>query len=141
MRTHRVEGEPSRKLASHGLRATRQRVAVYRMLADQRGHPTALEVHRRLVRQHPNLSQKTVYEILDALVEAGLAARIAEGGGPARYEIPEARHDHARCRVCDRLFDVPARPLRSPTGMPPGFRVEQIRVTIEGCCAGCRARR
>ena len=137
MKPQRIEGDPSRHLASHGLRATRQRVAVFRMLAEQRGHPTALEVHRRLLRQQPNLSQKTVYEILDALVAAGIAARIAEGGGPARYEIPRERHDHARCRVCGRLFDVPARSLRSRAGVPPGFRVEQIRVTIEGRCGGC----
>jgi Fur family peroxide stress response transcriptional regulator len=140
MKPQRIEGDPSRKLALHGLRATRQRVAVFRMLAEQRGHPTALEVYRRLVRQHPNLSQKTVYEILDALVEAGIAARIVEGGGPARFEIPHERHDHARCRVCGRLFDVPARSLRSRTGVPPGFLVEQIKVTIEGRCAACSER-
>jgi Fur family peroxide stress response transcriptional regulator len=137
MRVQRIEGDPSRTLARHGLRATRQRVAVFRMLAEQRGHPTAFEVHARLVRQHPNLSQKTVYEILDALVEAGIATRIAQAGGPTRYEIPREPHDHARCRVCGRLFDVRARPLRGRTGAPPGFRVEQIHVTIEGRCAGC----
>ena len=135
-----IEGNPARALARHGLRATRQRVAVFRMLTEQRGHPTALELHRRLVRQQPHLSQKTVYEILDALVDAGVATRIAEGGGPARYEVPHERHDHARCRVCGRLFDVPARPLRSRAGVPSGFRVEQIRVTIEGRCAGCAER-
>lgn len=132
-----IVGDPSRTLAEHGLRATRQRVAVFRMLAEERGHPTALEVHRRLLRRHPHLSQKTVYEILDALVEAGIAARISEGVGPSRYEIPLAPHDHARCRACGRLFDVPAATLRGRTGVPRGFRVEQVRVTIEGLCAGC----
>jgi Fur family peroxide stress response transcriptional regulator len=137
MKPQSIEGDPSRKLAQHGLRATRQRIAVFRLLAEHREHPTALEVHRRLLRQQPSLSQKTVYEILDALVAAGIATRIAEGGGPARYEIPQRRHDHARCRVCGRLFDVPARPLRGRAGAPPGFRVEQVRVTIEGRCESC----
>jgi Fe2+ or Zn2+ uptake regulation protein len=137
----RNDADPARELARCGLRATRQRVAVLELLLELRDHPTALEVHRRLVRRHPSLSQKTVYEVLDALVGAGIATRIAEGGGPTRYEIPDERHHHARCRLCGRLFDVPwiaARPPRRRAGWPEGFRVEQIHVTLEGSCGSCR---
>jgi Fe2+ or Zn2+ uptake regulation protein len=139
---HRAPADPGEELARCGLRATRQRIAVFRLLQDESGvgHPTAFEVHRRLVRRHPNLSQKTVYEVLDALVDAGIATRFAQGGGPARYEIPRERHDHARCRVCGQLFDVPellAQRRRSRVAAPAGFQVEQIHVTIEGRCSDC----
>jgi Fe2+ or Zn2+ uptake regulation protein len=113
------------------------------MLRQKPGHPTALDVHRRLQRQHPTLSQKTVYEILDALVDVGLAARVAHGGGPARYELRQERHYHARCRVCGRLEDVPASadgPIRGHAIAPTGFRIEEIHVTIEGRCMRCAAR-
>ena len=55
------------------------------MRADH-GHPTATQVYRRVVAHHPNVSQKTVYEVLDALVGVGLARCVTEGGGAARYE-------------------------------------------------------
>jgi Fe2+ or Zn2+ uptake regulation protein len=140
----RVPVDPGDELARCGLRATRQRIAVFRLLLEESGvgHPTAFEVHRRLARRHPNLSQKTVYEVLDALVDAGIATRFAQGGGPARYEIPRERHDHARCRVCGQLFDVPellAQRKRSRAAAPAGFRVEQIHITIEGRCSDCAA--
>src|SRR3990172_4898583 len=61
--------EPGEELARHGLRATRQRIAVVAGLREHRGHPTALAIHQQLVGEHPNLSQKTVYETLDALVD------------------------------------------------------------------------
>lgn len=143
MGTPRTDREPAEELTRRGLRATRQRVAVVRLLRQQPGHPTALDVHRRLAGRHPTLSQKTVYEILDALVAAGIAARVAHGGGPARYELRRERHYHARCRVCGRLEDVPASadgPIRGHAIVPAGFRIEEIQVTIEGRCVRCTER-
>jgi Fe2+ or Zn2+ uptake regulation protein len=132
--------KPADELSSRGLRSTRQRIAVLHLLQADRGHPTALEVHERLLVQQPNVSQKTVYTILDALVEAGLARRIDRSGRAARYEARPGRHDHAYCRVCGRLFDVPARSdasIRSRAELPQGFQVESIQVTLEGSCSRC----
>jgi Fur family transcriptional regulator, peroxide stress response regulator len=138
---HSAAERLAEELARHGLRATRQRVATLRLLRHQRGHPTAVRVHHALVRQHPNLSQKTVYEILDALVTAGLASRVSEGGEPQRYEARLEPHYHARCRVCGRLFDLPASAdsqIRGRSSLPEGFHVEKIQVTIHGLCLRCR---
>jgi len=132
--------DPSEQLAQSGLRATRQRVGVLHLLQADRGHPTALDVYQGLRARHPNVSQKTVYEILDALVEAGLARRVTQIGAPVRYESRPGRHYHAWCRVCGRLFDVPANAdgsIRGRAELPAGFRVEGIHVTLEGRCGRC----
>jgi Fe2+ or Zn2+ uptake regulation protein len=129
------------ELAARGLRATRQRLAVLERLRSSDGHPSAADLHRQLLRQHPHLSLKTVYEALDALVGAGLADCVSDGGGPYRYEANTAPHYHARCRVCGGLVDVPARAdghIRGRTPVPEGFEVEQIRVTLLGRCSRCR---
>jgi Fe2+ or Zn2+ uptake regulation protein len=130
------------QFAGRGLRATRQRIAVLTLLRADRGHPTALQVHRRLVARHPNVSQKTVYEVLNALVDVGLVRRVTEGAGAARYEARPERHDHAHCRGCGRLFDVPAKSdetIRSRAETPKGFRIDGVQVTLEGHCARCAA--
>ncbi len=135
--------ESARELAGRGLRSTRQRIAVLRLLQADRGHPTALDVHRRLVARQPNVSQKTVYAILDALVDAGLARRVNQFAGAARYEARPERHDHAYCRACGRLFDIPARAdasIRTRVELPDGFEIEGIQVTLEGRCARCASR-
>lgn len=134
-------GDPIQELARRGLRTTRQRVAVLHLLQAARGHPTAPEIHRKLLRAHANLSQKTVYEILDALVDAGLVTRVSHGGAAARYEVERERHYHAECRVCGRLFDVAPSadgPIRGRSALPEGFLVEVIHVRIEGRCLHCR---
>jgi Fe2+ or Zn2+ uptake regulation protein len=132
--------DPVELLARRGLRATRQRVAVLRGLLAHPGHPSAPELHRRLLRGQRNLSQKTVYEALDALVEAGLAARLTRAGSTARYEARRDPHYHASCRVCGSLFDIPASAdgaIRGRARLPDGFAVESIQVTIEGVCQRC----
>ena len=129
------------ELAARGLRATRQRVALLRLLRRARSHPTAAELHRNLLEGHPNVSLKTVYDILDSLVSAGLASCVTDGGEPYRYEAQNAPHYHARCRVCGRLYDLEARSdghLRGRTAVPDGFVIERISVTLVGRCPRCR---
>lgn len=129
------------ELASRGLRATRQRLAILRILRRRRQHPSAAEIHRTALRELPNLSLKTVYEILNSFLTAGLASCVTEGGEPYRYEAHTEPHYHARCRVCGRLVDVPAHcdgQIRGRTPLPDGFEVERISVTIVGRCPRCR---
>jgi len=129
------------ELSRHGLRATRQRTAALRLLRRLKSHPSAAELHRRLLPEHENLSQKTVYEILDVLVQAGLASRVTAVGEPYRYEARPEPHYHATCRVCGRLYDIPASAdsqIRGRADLPDGFRIEKIDVTIRGLCLRCR---
>jgi Fe2+ or Zn2+ uptake regulation protein len=141
MRHRTVDEKIAEELSRHGLRATRQRVAALRLLRRLKSHPTTAELHARLRAEHENLSQKTVYEILDVLVQAGLAARVTAVGEPYRYEARPEPHYHATCRVCGRLHDLPASAdsqIRGRANLPDGFHVETIDVTIRGVCLRCR---
>jgi Fe2+ or Zn2+ uptake regulation protein len=129
------------ELATRGLRATRQRVAILRLLRSARGHPTAAEVHRSVQREQTRVSLKTVYECLDSLVAAGLASCVVEGGGPHRYEGRSEPHYHARCSACGSLEDLAPSSdghIRTRTALPEGFAVQRIAVTLVGRCARCR---
>jgi len=129
------------ELSSRGLRATRQRLALLRILRRGEGHQTAIQLHRTLQREQRNVSRKTVYEILSSFVHVGLAASVTDGGEPLHYEATSTPHYHARCRVCDRLFDLPAKAdaqIRGRTPLPEGFHLEAISVTLRGVCSRCR---
>ena len=129
------------ELSSRGLRTTRQRVALLRLLRAAAHHPTALELHKALRREQRRVSKKTVYEILNAFVREGLAACVTDGGEPYRYESMTEPHYHARCRICERIFDLPARAnsqIRGLANVPEGFHVESIGVTLRGVCLRCR---
>jgi Fur family peroxide stress response transcriptional regulator len=103
----RNEAEFRQALERAGRRYTRQRAGVYSYLRSVDLHPTAEQVFAA-VRQHiPNLSLATVYNALEALVEAGLASRLADNqGGPARYDGRPQPHYHLRCERTGQVRDL-----------------------------------
>ena len=82
-------------LRSDGVRITRQRVALLKVLAEADDHPDANELHRRVRDIDPSVSLSTIYRTLTALEQKGLLHRHAFEGVPARFETADApHHDH-----------------------------------------------
>jgi Fur family transcriptional regulator, peroxide stress response regulator len=130
-------------LQSKGFRLTPHREAVHAYLASVDYHPTAEEVYLAVKSQGSRLSLATVYNALEALVEASLASKLAFGDGSARYDIRTDQHDHIHCLGCGFLRDVPALLRRESIGDVPteDFEVIGYRLEVIGYCAACRQRR
>ena len=101
------EAELRRALEQAGWRCTRQRAAVFACLQAADCHPTAEQVFLAVRRQLPHISLATVYKALEALVDAHLATRLAESGGPARYDGRSEAHYHLRCERTGQVRDLP----------------------------------
>jgi Fe2+ or Zn2+ uptake regulation protein len=55
----------------------------------------------------PHISLATIYKALEALVSAGVAARLADDAGPARYDGRSEAHYHMRCEGTGEIRDLP----------------------------------
>jgi len=101
-------------------------------------HPTTEEIHDVVRRQFPQVSLATVYKGVDALVSVGAVRKIRRDAQAARYDAGSEEHAHFRCRICDRIADVPM-PALSDAG-PAEEIGEVITVSVEfiGICAACR---
>ena len=106
---------------------------VHRFVTQAPQHVTAEDIHAEL----PSLTFGTIYSTLDLLQELGLVRRVSTLGGSAVYDSRVDAHDHAVCRVCGRMFDVPRGALPAPV-LPRGFKAERAQVEIVGVCADCR---
>jgi methylated-DNA-[protein]-cysteine S-methyltransferase len=125
-----------RTLRGHGLRSTPQRHAILNAFEHDAGeHLSAEEIHSRAASSLPSLSRGTVYAALNELTELGLLSAVGLPE-PVRYELNTSRHDHFRCRLCLRLFDLDSAP-DSPAIGPPRSVVERVDVRAEGICADC----
>jgi Fe2+ or Zn2+ uptake regulation protein len=125
---------------ARGVRVTAQRLAVYRALAEDRSHPTADALYRRLRGTMPSLSPATVYRVLESLVRDGLLRRVSTTGGAGRFDANLLPHQHLICRVCGRMTDVHAPAVaigRVAARARPRFVVEDVDVRIVGRCATC----
>jgi Fur family ferric uptake transcriptional regulator len=116
---------------------TPQRRAILAAFADDPvEHLSADEVHARAAATVPEISRGTVYAALAELTELGLLS--AHGNPePVRYETNTDPHQHFRCRLCLRVFDVAIPTPDTDHLSADGFVVETVTVTAEGICADC----
>jgi Fe2+ or Zn2+ uptake regulation protein len=101
------EVELRHALEKAGWRYTRQRAAVFAYLRGVDCHPTAEQVYSAVRKTIPNISLATVYKSLEALVDVGLAAKLPDLDGPARYDCRGDAHYHFRCTRTGQVRDLP----------------------------------
>ncbi len=129
------------KLQARGFHLTRQRMAVYKALAQIEHHPTAEEVFLVVKKRLPRISLATVYKNLEALVQCGVASKLTYGSDSARYDIRTDHHYHTRCLKCGKIWDVqPDEDSAKVMQMkiPKGFQVLECRIEFVGYCRSCR---
>ena len=128
------------------LRVTRPRLAVLEALV---AHPHAdTETIFAAVRAGlPDVSRQAVYDVLNALTDAGLVRRIQPRGSVARYETRVGdNHHHVVCRSCGVIGDVDCAvgevPCLTPSdesGSLEGFVLDEAEVIYWGLCPDCSA--
>lgn len=129
----------------HGLRATRQREAAYLALRSCNEHPTAEQLMGLAHRLEPELSQATIYNTLDTLVDCGLANRLpaTTSGGACRYDANTSEHVHmvlSDGRIIDvpadlsqRLLDSVPQSLLHELAQRTGVECSGIKIELMGC--------
>jgi Fe2+ or Zn2+ uptake regulation protein len=128
------EAELRLALERAGWRYTRQRAEVFAYLRSVASHPTAEQVFAAVRQRIPNISLATVYKALDALVDAHVAGRVADGVGPARYDARSDAHYHIRCEATGQVLDLPVPydpnlPLKLDPELVEELRREGFEVT------------
>lgn len=126
-------------LRTAGFRATAPRVRVLTFLQKQKYPVGAQEVAQSI----QSADQVTVYRILDAFVEAGLARQVDLRQGRALYEsIDTHDHHHAVCTRCHKVQDFEEaeheRILRQAARNIPGFaKITGHSFELFGICKQC----
>lgn len=127
------------RLRAAGLRVTRPRRLVLELLQRLGGHRGVDELARALRVRGTPLPRGSVYNVVSALVAAGLVTLTNAGPGRALYELAERRHHHFVCRRCGRILDVPCLAGRRPCLRPAELdvEVEEAQVIFRGRCRAC----
>lgn len=133
--------EVRRRFRTCGMRLTPQRAAIYRALADTTTHPTADALYRHVKKQHPMMSQNTVYYTLGTLKAAGLVHEVNYWHDRARFDANMALHHHLICLGCRRIEDIADDALdqvKISSRRQHAFHVLGHRVEFHGYCPDCR---
>ncbi|MGO2539606.1 MAG: Fur family transcriptional regulator [Specibacter sp.] len=127
-------------LRAVSLRVTRPRVAVLGAVSAA-PHADADTIIGAVRTKLGSVSKQAVYDVLAALVEAGLVRRIEPSGSPARFETRVGdNHHHVVCRNCGNIADVDCAVGEAPclhASNSHGFAIDEAEVIYWGTCPDC----
>ena len=128
------------QLRKADLRVTRPRVAVLEAV-HSRPHADTDTIFTAVRTELPEVSRQAMYDVLNALTEAGLVRRIQPSGSVARYESRvNDNHHHVVCRSCGTIADVDCAVGDAPcltAASDHGFVLDEAEVIYWGLCPDC----
>lgn len=131
--THFATIDIHAKLAAAGLRPTRQRVLLARLLfTDKCRHVTAETLHREATSARANVSLATVYNTLHQFTEAKLLREVCVEGGASYFDTNTELHHHFLHEETGALTDIPEDMIKiSKLPSPPGgTAINRVDVVI-----------
>lgn len=121
------------RLRLSGLRPTRQRIALGRLLfGNGDRHVTAEQLHAEAEGSGEHVSLATVYNTLHQFRRAGLVRELAVDGSKAYFDTNTSNHNHFLVESTGELKDIPADSI-SVSGLPEppdGMRISHIDVVV-----------
>jgi Fur family transcriptional regulator, ferric uptake regulator len=130
------------ELERHGVRATRQRIAVLRALAAEPNDATAQEIYAWLAQRGEAIGLATVYRTLALLSGNGVVDALAHRPGELCYRLcGEGHHHHLVCGECHRVVELDDCDLDEwlkRLAVEHKFAISAHTVEVTGICADCR---
>lgn len=121
------------RLRAAGLRPTRQRLALARLLFDGCDrHISAEQLHTEASASNIKVSLATVYNTLHQFTDAGLLREIVVDAGRSYFDTNTSDHHHFFYEKSGRLCDIPAEMVgltRLPEA-PEGLRISRVEVIV-----------
>jgi len=136
------QDDPEYVFINADLRITKHRRLAYILLKNASEPITADSLFLLMKEQDSAVSLSTVYRIIDAFLDKGLAERASlMDEGKALYESSNgSHHHHLRCLICNHTMVVEGCPLEEyekKLENKTHFRVTGHRLELTGYCAEC----
>jgi Fur family transcriptional regulator, ferric uptake regulator len=131
----------TKRVASVGVRSTRQRAAVVSALDEIADFRTSQELHDHLLHNGESVGLATVYRTLQALAESGDVDVIVRDDGESVYRLCSTHHHHHLvCRVCRATVEIEAPLVETwahEVASAHGYEDVTHTVEIWGLCPNC----
>lgn len=137
-----IHVEESRELKQTGIKNTKNKVAILRMLKEIKRPVGANELHYACSQTTP-MNLATVYRTLQQFEKGGLL-RALPGKEGVLYEYSgaeRAEHPHFRCERCGELFCLEPLGFDAAlffSALAKHHRVDKVGLLLSGLCERCR---
>ena len=121
------------RVRAAGLRPTRQRVALTRLLfAGTDRHVTAEELQNEARANNVHVSVATIYNTLHRFTERGMLREVVVDAVSSYFDTNVSHHHHFFCEEDRNLVDIPGEELKvvKLPHPPPGTTVTEVDIVI-----------
>ncbi len=128
-----------------GVRSTRQRTAVVKVLHELENFSSAKTIHQELLARDLKVGLTTVYRTLQSLAEVGAvdALHMANGETLYRHCLNGDHHHHLVCTQCGRTVEIDGGPVEkwaNEVAEQFNFQITGHDAEIYGLCSHCSAK-
>ena len=127
----------------HGLNVTYQRLAVFKVISKHKGHPSAEDIYREVLKEYPRISLATIYTTLETLSKYSIISKVTPLHDTARYDYDQEVHHHLICINCRKIIDIKYDEfdyLWLPDDLKQNFKVLNYKIQFEGICPQCQSK-
>ena len=124
-------------LQDHKIRVSHQRLLILDYLITHPIHPTAEKIFKDLKSKDPVISQATVYNTLNLLVDNHLVKELDFNMSSKRYEFKKSSHGHFICEKCGKIEDLELEEIKQPEILLD-YLIDTVEIIYRGICPDCK---
>ena len=131
-------------LRENQYRITPQRLAILKILAESKGHPSVESIFEQVRPDFPTTSLATVYKNIAVLKDLNEVLELGFSDDSNRYDGNKPYdHPHVVCTVCKKILDPDIAALKDMTQelvQETGFAITRHRLDFFGICPQCQSK-
>ena len=130
------------KLRKNDYRITPQRLAILKILAESKGHPSVEGIYEQVKPVFTTTSLATIYKNVSILKALGEVLELGFSDDSNRYDGNKPHpHPHVVCTICKKIIDPDLDTLKDVTQElkeETGFQIVYHRLDFFGICPACQ---
>jgi len=131
------------KLRDNGHKITPQRLAIVKILAKSKTHPSVEDIYDQIKKDFPTMSLATVYRNIVLIKSLGEVLELGFPDGSNRYDGNKPfPHPHVICIKCKTIVDPDLDSLdnmKKEVAVETDFKILNHRLDFFGICSTCLA--
>ncbi|AGB41569.1 Fe2+/Zn2+ uptake regulation protein [Halobacteroides halobius DSM 5150] len=128
------------RLKNKGIRCTKQRIAILKILITSDTPISAQEIFSQLDDSNSKVRLSTVYRNLNQFVAEGIVRKLNFADQKNKFELVDDHHHHLVCLECDevRPLECPLEQFDNQLSTKTGYKIIEHRIKFYGLCPKCQ---